>query len=316
MPSNHTNYLNVQMFGEIKMNRQKNKTLAGKRIGILGKGGSGKSTITVLLAKVLREHGYTVCILDADSTNIGLHRALGFDRSPVSLIDYFGGTIFSGGLVTCPVDDPTPLPRAETFLDKLPNKYYVQDQKGIFLLVAGKIGDKGPGAGCDGPISKITRDLKIYGAGDYPVTLIDLKAGLEDPARGVITSLDWAIVVVDPTNASIQIAVDIKNMLAQIKAGRLPATKHLENPELVKMANKIFLEAKIKDVLVVLNRIKDKETENYMKRELRKKGIEPIGTIREDPSISLSWLKGKSLESVKAKIDIEKLIERLETMNI
>ena len=298
------------------MNRQKNKTLAGKRIGILGKGGCGKSTITVLLAKVLREHGYTVYILDADSTNIGLHRALGFDKSPVSLIDYFGGTIFSGGLVTCPVDDPTPLPGAEIFLDKLPNKYYVQDQKEIFLLVAGKIGDKGPGAGCDGPISKITRDLKIYGAGDYPITLIDLKAGLEDPARGVITSLDWAIVVVDPTNASIQIAVDIKNMVAQIKAGKLPATKHLENPELVKMANKIFLEAKIKDVLVVLNRIKDKETESYMKRELKKKGIEPIGIIREDPSISLSWLKGKSLESVKAKIDIEKLIERLEAMNI
>jgi len=33
--------------------RQKNKTLIGKRIGILGKGGSGKSTITVLLAKAL-----------------------------------------------------------------------------------------------------------------------------------------------------------------------------------------------------------------------------------------------------------------------
>jgi len=297
-------------------NRQKNKTLIGKRIGILGKGGSGKSTITVLLAKALRDCGYEVCVLDADSTNMGLHRALGFDKSPVSLMGYFGGTVFSGGLVTCPVDDPTPLPGAEIFLNKFPNKYYAQSQEGIFFLVAGKIGDKGPGAGCDGPISKITRDLKIHGTGNYPITLIDLKAGLEDSARGVITNLDLAIVVVDPTNASIRIAVDIKKIVDQIKAGKLPATKHLESTELVEMAKKIFLEAKIKDISIILNKIKDREAEDYIKGELKKKGIEPIGTICEESSISLSWLKGKSLESVKAKIDVEKLIKKLEVKSM
>ncbi len=289
-----------------------NKTPADKRIGIIGKGGSGKSTVTVLLAEVLRDRGYDVCVLDADSTNIGIHQALGLDKLPTSLMDYFGGTVFSGGLVTCPVDDPTPLPGADIFLDELPSKYYAQSQGGIFFLVAGKIGNKGPGAGCDGPISKITRDLKILGIGDYPVTLVDLKAGLEDPARGVITSLDWAIVVVDPTNASIQIAVDIKNMVEQIKAGKLPSTKYLENPKLVEMANKIFIEAKIKDVLVILNKVKDKEMENYIKIKLKKGGIEPLGAIYEDSSISLSWLKGNPIESDRAKINAEKLIKKLE----
>lgn len=295
---------------------KENKIFTNKRIGILGKGGSGKSTVTVLLAKALRDCGYGICVVDADSTNIGIHRALGLDKPPTSLMDYFGGTVFRGGVVTCPVDDPTPLPEAEIFLDKIPNKYYVQSQDGIFFLATGKLGDKGPGAGCDGPISKITRDLKISGIGDSPVTLIDLKAGLEDPMRGVITSLDWVIVVVDPTNASVQLAADIKNMVSRIGEGELPATEHLESPELVEMANKIFLDAKIKDVLIILNKIKDKEMESYIKRELRKKGIEPIGTICEDPSVSLSWLMGKSLESVKAKIDVEKLVKRLEVMNI
>jgi len=41
-------------------------------------------------------------------------------------------------MVTCPVDDPTPLPGAEISLDKLPDKYYTQSQDGIFLLIAGK----------------------------------------------------------------------------------------------------------------------------------------------------------------------------------
>jgi CO dehydrogenase nickel-insertion accessory protein CooC1 len=62
----------------------------------------------VLLARALVRAGYTVCIVDADSTNMGLNKALGITKSPASLIEYFGGMIFGGGLVTCPVDDPTP----------------------------------------------------------------------------------------------------------------------------------------------------------------------------------------------------------------
>ncbi len=293
---------------------REDKKLSGKRIGILGKGGSGKSTITVLLARALRNSGYGVCVLDADSTNVGLHQALGLKKIPLSLIEYFGGTAFSGGRVTCPVDDPTPLPGSEISLDKIPDEYYAKTREGIFLLMAGKIGDKGPGAGCDGPISKITRDLKISGIGEYPVTLVDLKAGLEDPARGVITSMDWIIVAVDANNASIQIAIDIKNIVGQIKQGVLPATRHLENEELVKMANKIFLNARIEDVLAVLSKIKGKEEEAYIKGKLIKGGVEPIGIIYEDTSVSTSWLKGESLKYDRGDKDLRGIVSKLQSL--
>ena len=300
----------------IKKSSATNKPLDGKRIGILGKGGSGKSTAAALLAKALRARGYDLCVLDADSTNVGLHQALGLGKPPVSLIDYFGGTVFSGGAVTCPVDDPMLLARSEISLDEIPDDYYSRNREGIFFLVAGKIGDKGPGAGCDGPISKITRDLKIKKSGKALLTLIDIKAGLEDPARGVITSLDQAVVVVDPSTASIQVAADIKNVVARIKSGELPATRHLDKPELVEMANRIFLNAKIKSVLVILNKIKNKETESYLRAKLKKEGIEPAGTIRQDGSISLSWLRGEPIDAVKAGKDAEKLVERLEELTL
>jgi len=48
--------------------------LNGKRIGLFGKGGAGNSTVIVLLDRALCEYGYSVCVLDADSTNIGLFR--------------------------------------------------------------------------------------------------------------------------------------------------------------------------------------------------------------------------------------------------
>ena len=133
---------------------EKTKALTGKRIGVFGKGGSGKSTAVVLLAKALGDRRYPVCILDADSTNVGLHQALGLDESPVSLMSYFGGTVFCGGTVTCPVDDPTPLAGAEISLDRLPSRYYVQTQGGMIFLTAGKIGDQGPGRGAMAPFPR------------------------------------------------------------------------------------------------------------------------------------------------------------------
>ena len=290
---------------------EKTKALSDKRVGIFGKGGAGKSTVVVLLAKVLRDRGYEVCVLDADSTNVGVHQAMGFDESPVPLMEYYGGTVFSGGAVTCPVDDPTSLPKAEVFLDELAQKY-VQSRDGISLLVAGKIGGQGPGAGCDGPISKIARDLKIHRRGEHLVTLVDFKAGIEDSARGVITSLDWAIVVIDPTNASIQMAADMKHMVDQIRAGVLPATDHLQDPELVETAKRVFREANIKDVLYVLNRVRDKEMESYMRRRLEEKGVEPIGVIHEDTSIAMAWLEGKLLDETVVRQDTESIIRELE----
>ncbi len=294
------------------MNNESRKVLRGMRIGIVGKGGAGKSTFTVLMAQELRTRGYDVCILDADSTNVGLHEALDIERPPNSMVDYFGGMVFSGGRVTCPVDDPAPLPDAELRLTDLDSDFYAINPQGIVMLTAGKIGDLGPGAGCDGPINKIARDLRIETDGSSSVTLVDFKAGFEDSARGAVTGLDWIVVVVDPTKAAIRMAIHMKKMVEQIKAGIPPATKHLQNPELVAFAEKNFRESKIEDVLVVLNKIKDEDMERYLRKELSKADIEPIGALPEDPAITLNWLEGSQLEGLGVHGNMQDIIGTLE----
>jgi CO dehydrogenase maturation factor len=289
-----------------------NNRLAGTRIGIFGKGGCGKSTVTVLLAGALNRRDYQVLVLDADSTNYGLHRALGLEAAPRSLIDHFGGMVFQGGAVTCPVDDPTPLQGAAMALANLPEGYCGRTADGILLLSAGKLGRHGPGAGCDGPIAKIARDIRVDGLGARAVTLVDFKAGFEDSARGVITGLDWAVVIVDPTAASVRLAFDMRDLVDRLKGGEEPATKHLDTPLLIEIAKRIFKEARIKDVFFVLNRIGDGETERYLRGQLEGKGITPIGVIHDDPSIPIAWLRGRPLDRGESASELERIVELLE----
>lgn len=283
------------------------------RIGIFGKGGSGKSTIAVLFSQALQMEDYQVILLDADSTNTGMDRVLGLDRTPEPLLDYFGGMVFSGGKVTCPVDDPAPLAGSRISLNQLPGQYYVSSGR-ITLLIAGKIGDQSPGAGCDGPIAKIARDVRFDLEGGSTVTVIDFKAGFEDSARGVLTSLDWIIVVIDPTIAAIEMAANMENMVACIQAGELPATKHLESLDMVSTANRFYQQSMIKGVLTILNKVEDPEMEDYMRTEILNRGLKPCCVIHTDPELSKSWLIGKPIDTWRPRMEVHKLVSRLEKM--
>jgi CO dehydrogenase maturation factor len=60
------------------------------KLMICGKGGSGKSTVTALLARQYAAQGKRVVVLDTDVSNTGLHRILGTDAPP-DLTGHFSG---------------------------------------------------------------------------------------------------------------------------------------------------------------------------------------------------------------------------------
>jgi len=62
------------------------KAVTSKKIAVCGKGGTGKSTVTTLLANILLEDGFSVLILDTDESNPGLYRMFGFEKQPAPLI--------------------------------------------------------------------------------------------------------------------------------------------------------------------------------------------------------------------------------------
>jgi len=194
----------------------------------------------------------------------------------------------------------------------MPSDYIARAEPHLYLLTAGKLAQWGAGAGCDGPISKIARDISVRVNADPLVTLIDFKAGFEDSARGVITGLDWLIVVVDPTQASLALASDVRNMVEGVQSGQLPATSHLEDPELVALANRLFQEARVRGVSFLLSRIPDEKTEAFVKDKLATHGIEPIGAIYEDSSIAEAWLTGSPLPFPPTRSGFDRIIRELE----
>lgn len=281
--------------------------LANRKIGLFGRGGAGKSTTTILLAHALRARGYGVCILDADSTNIGMHMAIGASRRPASLVDHFGGMAFSGGSVACPVEDPTPLENAAVSLADLPAEFVERTADGVTLMTAGKLVDRGLGPGCDGPMTKVTRDVTVSDASQPMVTLVDCKAGYEDSARGVIAGLDWALVVVDPSVPGVEMALTMHQMFQQMQAGARPATAHMNMARRIGWANRIFAEARLQGVFAVLNRIHSPEVYGCLADVLIPRGVKIIGSLPFSADIAESWLRGSKIDPAPLRQPIEQI---------
>jgi hypothetical protein len=199
-------------------------------------------------------------------------------------------------------------------LDELGPRYVARNDEGVALVLAGKLAGLGQGAGCDGPIGKIARDLRVTGLGSNGVSLVDFKAGFEDSTRGVTTSLDWVIAVVDPTTAGIQVAIELARAVRQIQSGVLPATRHLGGAVMVELAERQFREARIRGVLAVLNRVPDSPSLAYLEGALADEGPPIVGVFDEEPVIQGQWLRGQRVRADGHDERAVALVRRLEAI--
>lgn len=181
------------------------------KILICGKGGSGKSTITTLLARALNESGKKVLVVDADESNLCLHRLLGA-RLPEILMDAMGGRKGVKSQLNPETADEmeNALLKTPMTLADIPEEC-LADADGIKLLVVGKISSFGEGCACMiGNISKtiLTRLRET----DKEVVLVDAEAGLEHFGRRVDSGCDLILCVVDPTYESFALAGTVQKM--------------------------------------------------------------------------------------------------------
>jgi CO dehydrogenase maturation factor len=186
------------------------------KIAICGKGGCGKSSITALLAQYLAGRDFHVLVVDADESNMGLHRLLGMEP-PVVLLDHLGGK----KAFKQKINQKFPPPADALFGEKialsgLPPEC-VSTAGNIRLMAVGKIHDAGEGCACSiGVLSKMV--LSKLDLQDKDIVLIDTEAGVEHFGRNVDAECDIVLDVVDPAYESFLLSKKIEEMAEGLDA--------------------------------------------------------------------------------------------------
>ena len=259
-----------------------------QKIAVCGKGGSGKSVIARLLANGTRARGHRVLVVDADESNTGLHRMLGFDSPPSPLIGLLGGkqkleeeieTRIRAGESEMTLE----LIRDEMPMANIPPEYIFETVDGIKLVTVGKILMALEGCAC--PMGIVGRSfLKKLCLEPDEIAIVDLEAGVEHFGRGVETSMDCVLVVVEPSIDSLEVAERISEMATQLQ---------------------------IADVWVILNKITSEEIAARLTDNLNKKDITVIGSIHQNPEIFESCLEGRPIRQSVAAEDVDKILDFL-----
>lgn len=250
------------------------------KILVCGKGGSGKSTITSLLAKKAANKGYKVLVVDMDESNFGLHKQLGV-KLPEGLMNFFGGKKSIAEKLLTSVKQrkgEVKIFNEKWRLKDLP-KEYLAEKNGIKLLTIGKI--HGFGEGCACPMGALTRVfLENLELDEHEVVFVDTDAGIEHFGRGVEAGCDVVLVVLDPTYESIQLSKKISQMAKTIG----------------------------KKVYFILNKV-DEESRDLMLSFLDKNMV--VGVIPQNKEIFRACLVGEEL-----KLDLEEVEKILTNISL
>ena len=185
------------------------------KLVICGKGGSGKSTVSALMAKELAARGEKVLVVDTDESNFGLYKQLGLPQ-PKDFMDSLGGKKGLGERMRkfMRSEGKEKLSILEEFTPADIPADLIVGEDGIKLVAIGKIHNYGEGCAC--PMGALAREFIEKLKADGMHVIVDTDAGIEHFGRGVEAGCDKIVVVIDPSYESVQLSEKISEMSAKI----------------------------------------------------------------------------------------------------
>lgn len=160
------------------------------KLGVVGKGGVGKTTIAALIAGRYARLGQRVVAVDTDSNpNLGL--SLGLTPDEVEAVPVLPRSVIVGH-------------GGDTTVDELLADYGRPTPVGPTLLSAIRVTEAGAGCTCAGHAT--VRSLLGQALDDHAdTTVVDMEAGLEHLSRsgGTLAHADALLVVMEPSHKSV-----------------------------------------------------------------------------------------------------------------
>ncbi len=257
------------------------------KISICGKGGSGKSVVTCLLAGGIRRRGLGAVVVDSDESNSGLYRMLGLDEPPVPLLEIVGGkkqvfTVLAKDAGVRPAADTNIMLRDELHLSDVPAEHVVRSD-GLSLIGVGKILHSLEGCAC--PMGVLSREfLGKLRLGDDEVAVVDMEAGVEHFGRGVDTSIDAVLIVVDPSYEALEIVERIAAM-----------TRNMS----------------LRGTWAVLNKLPNDEVARKLETQVNDRGVPVIGLLRADSQVFEACLEGAPVDSDLNRPAVDAILDSL-----
>lgn len=189
------------------------------KLAFVGKGGSGKTTLTALFSRHLASEGLPVLAIDAD-INQHLGEALGLDeREAVALPalgleidrvkDHLRGSnprIASTSSMVKTTPPGTGSRLLQLCEDNPISAHFERRVQGVRLMATGPFQESDLGTACYhskvGAVELLLNHL-IDGPGEYLV--VDMTAGADSFASGMFTKFDVTFLVVEPTRRSVAV---------------------------------------------------------------------------------------------------------------
>jgi len=258
------------------------------KVSVCGKGGSGKSTVVALLAHEFRRRGRRVLVVDSDESNACLYWMLGFDLPPRPLLELVGGRKNVQREMRGRSDrgddeaKMSVLASPQVRVTDLPQEC-VSERNGLRLVAVGKIHQALEGCAC--PMGVLSREfLKRLRLEPDEAVVVDMEAGVEHFGRGVETSVDAVVGVVEPS---------------------------LESVLLTERVSQLALGSGARFAGAILNKIASKELAAALADQLKARQIPVLGTVHHHDEIVKACLAGDALGSALAREEMSSILDAL-----
>ncbi len=246
------------------------------KLGIVGKGGVGKTTVSALLARAYADRGARVVAIDTDSNpNLGV--SLGLSMAEMEAVPVLPRSVLVGS-------------NGAASAGALIEEYGRSTPAGATLLSAIRVNAAGAGCTCGGhaTVRSLLGDALTDSA---DVTLVDMEAGLEHLSRsgGTLAHADVLLAVVEPTRKSM------------ITAGRTLTLAH---------------ELGLDRVFGLGNKVRSAADEEFLAQMIGEYGVPVAGIIPYDAELAEADRTGRPVgavpQPVRAALDgVLRFLDRL-----